>query len=447
MAVQMDRVRMPERDPKKRSKNYDEAILGYSRKLATEEAQRCIDCKTKPCTYACPALTRAPEYIQAIADGDFSESLKIALETYPIPGTLGRTCFHPCEDSCVVGIKGEPVAICSLKRAAFDYGQWPEIERPEPTGKSVAVIGSGPAGLQVAYDLVRKGHSVTVYEALSKLGGMMSVGIPAYRLPRDVIGKEIEKLREWGVGFETGWRFGEDGNDVDALLLDHDAVFLGVGCHSPKTIHVPGEDLPGVTHAVEWLRKLELGEDYDLAGKRIVIIGGGSTAMDVSRNSVRLGARSVHIVYRRGRRQMTAAPEEVVQARDEEIRFLLMANPVRIIPGDDGRVKFVECVQMELGPPDASGRKRPEPIPRSEFLLAVDEVILAVGQNPSPIEEGLGEKVELTKWGDVEVDTECRSSHDRVWAAGDIALGPSSIIEAVAHARRAAKSIDRALRA
>ena len=445
MALAMDRVKMPEVEPSARTKNYDEAILGYSRKLAIEEAQRCIDCKTKPCTYACPALTRAPEYITAIANDDFDRSLEIALETYPIPGTLGRTCFHPCEDSCVVGIKGEPVAICSLKRAAFDHGQWPDIQKPEPTGKSAAVVGGGPAGLQVAYDLIRKGHAVTVYEALPVLGGMMTVGIPDYRLPQPVVEKELEKLREWGVRFETNWRLGDEGRDLDGLMEEHDTVFLGVGCHMPKSIRVEGEDLPGVRHAVDWLRELELGDHYDLTDQRIIVIGGGSTAMDVSRNSLRLGAKSVHIVYRRGRRQMTASPEEVVQARDENIKFLLMANPTRIIPGDDGRVQFVECVQMELGQPDASGRKRPEPIPGSNLLLRADQVVLAVGQNPSDVREALEGKVRVTKWGDVEVDEACRTNHPKVFAAGDIALGPSSIIEAVANARKAATSMHEAM--
>lgn len=445
MALQLDRVKMPELDPVQRVRSFDEAVLGYSRKLAIEEAQRCIDCKTKPCTYACPALTKAPEYIQAIAAGDFDLSLKIALETYPIPGTLGRTCFHPCEDSCVVGLKGEPVAICSLKRAAFDHGRWPEIRRPPPTGRSAGVVGGGPAGLQVAYDLVRQGHAVTVYEAQPKLGGMMTFGIPRHRLPTSVIDQEVAKLREWGVEFRTGWRLGADGHTLEALLGQHDAVFLGVGCHSAKAIKVPGEELPGVRHAVDWLRDLELGQTPDLTGRRLVVIGGGSTAMDVSRNALRLGARSVHIVYRRGRRQMTAAPEEVVQARDENIKFLLMANPTRIHAGPDGRVRFVECVQMELGPPDASGRKTPEPIPDSEFLLSSDDVVLAVGQNPSEIRKACEGLVSLSKWGDVEVDEECRTSHPRVFAAGDIALGPSSIIESVAQARKASRVMDDAL--
>lgn len=446
MAMQLDRVPMPERDPEKRVHHYKEAILGYSRKLAQEEAMRCIDCKSKPCTYACPALTRAPEYIQAIADEDFDRSLEIALETYPIPGTLGRTCFHPCEDACVVGYKGEPIAICSLKRAAFDHGRWPQIEKPEPTGKSVGVVGGGPAGLQVAYDLIRKGHAVTVYEALPELGGMMRFGIPAYRLPRDVIAKEMEKLGEWGVNFVTDWRLGEDDDhSLEALLGTHDRVFLGVGCHGAKSIRVEGEDLEGVTHAVDWLRKLELGDRYDLKDRRIIVIGGGSTAMDVSRNALRLGARSVHVLYRRGRRQMTAAPEEIVQARDERIKFLLLANPTRIVGDDDGHVRFVECAQMELGPPDESGRRRPEPIPDSNLLLRADQVVLAVGQNPSAIREACEGVVELSKWGDVDVDEHCRTSHDRIFAAGDIAMGPSSIIEAVGQARKAADAIHRSL--
>jgi glutamate synthase (NADPH) small chain len=444
VALQLDRVKMPELDPETRVRDFSEAILGYTRKLATEEALRCIDCKTKPCTYACPALTRAPEYIQAIGEGDFDQSLAIALETYPIPGTLGRTCFHPCEDSCVVGLKGEPVAICSLKRAAFDHGRMPEVKRPPATGKSVGVVGGGPSGLQVAYDLARKGHAVMIYEALPMAGGMMVYGIPRHRLPLSVIEKEMDNLRAWGVEIKENWRLGEHG-DLESLLSVHDQVFLGVGCHAPKSIDVPGEELPGVTHAVDWLRELELGNTYDLTGQRIVIIGGGSTAMDVSRNALRLGAATVHIVYRRGRRQMTAAPEEIVQARDERIKFLLMANPTRIVAGPDGKVRFVECVQMELGEPDASGRKRPEPIPESEFLLKADQVVLAVGQNPSPIKDALNDLVKLSKWGDVVVDEDCRTSNPRVFAAGDIALGPSSIIESVAHARKAALVMHREL--
>lgn len=445
MAVALDRVKIPEAPPESRVKSYDEAVLGYTRKLAMAEAQRCIDCKTKPCTFACPALTKAPEYIQAIAEGNFDKSLDIALETYPIPGTLGRTCFHPCEDACVVGIKGEPVAICSLKRAAFDYGQWPEIRRPAPTGKTVGVVGSGPAGLQVAYDLARKGHAVTVYEALPKLGGMLQVGIPAYRLPRDVLDRELQKLGEWGVVFETGWRLGEGGHSLDDLLGRHDLVFLGVGCHSPKAIRVPGEQSRNVVHAVDWLRDLELGDKPVLTGQRIVIVGGGSTAMDVARNALRCGAKTVHIVYRRGRGEMTASPEEVVQARDENIKFLMLANPLQFLAHADGRVKAVECIQMEMGPADASGRRSPVPLEGSQFLLSADQVVLAVGQAPSAIHEAVKGHVTLSKWGDIVVDADCRTSHPKVFAGGDIALGPSSIIESIGQARKAAASMAKAL--
>lgn len=449
MAVALERVKMPEVAPAQRVKSYDEAILGYTRKLAMAEAQRCIDCKTKPCTFACPALTKAPEYIQAIAEGNFDQSLAIALETYPIPGTLGRTCFHPCEDACVVGIKGEPVAICSLKRAAFDYGQWPTIQRPASTGKTVAVVGSGPAGLQVAYDLARLGHAVTVFEALPKLGGMLQVGIPAYRLPRDVLDRELQKLGEWGVVFEAGWRLGEPGRTLDGLLERFDQVFLGVGCHSPKAIRVPGEQAKGIVHAVDWLRALELGDKPSLAGQRMVIVGGGSTAMDVARNALRCGAKSVHIVYRRGRGEMTASPEEVVQARDENIKFLMLANPLQFLSYADGpkagQVKAVECIQMEMGAPDASGRRSPVPLEGSQFLLGADQVVLAVGQAPSAIHDAVKGHVALSKWGDIVVDHDCRTSHPRIYAGGDIALGPSSIIESVAQARKAAQAMAKAL--
>ncbi len=451
MAVDLDRVKMPELAPPIRLKSYDEAILGYTRKLAIAEAQRCIDCKTKPCTFACPALTRAPEYIQAIAGGDFDKSLAIALETYPIPGTLGRTCFHPCEDACVVGIKGEPVAICSLKRAAFDYGHWPEIKRPAPTGKHVAVIGSGPAGLQVAYDLARLGHAVTVFEALHKLGGMLQVGIPAYRLPRDVLDRELHKLAEWGVVFETGWRLGDSGRTLEALLERFDQVFLGVGCHSPKAIRVPGETAKGIVHAVDWLRTLELGDKPDLMGQRVVIVGGGSVAMDVARNALRCGAKSVHIVYRRGRGEMTASPEEVVQARDENIKFLMLANPLQFLAHGDGpkagQVKALECIQMEMGQPDASGRRGPVPLEGSQFLLAADQVVLAVGHAPPAINRAVQGRVTLSKWGAIHVDADSRTSHPDIYAGGDIALGPSSIIESVAQARKAAQAMARALAA
>lgn len=440
------RVKHRELDPKARAMIYDEAILGYTQEAAREEAVRCINCRTKPCQYACPALTRAPEYIKAIEEGDFTKSLRIALESYPIAGTLGRTCFHPCEDACVVGKKGQPVAIMMLKRAADDYGIWPgpaDIVRPEPTGKRVAVIGSGPAGLSAATDLVKRGHQVVVYEKLPVLGGYLTVGIPAYRLPRDVFQREIEYMKMWGVEFHENTALGEQ-LQMPQLLKDFGSVFLAVGTHSPRLIGIPGEDLRGVEPAVDWLRRYELGEPVGTEG-RVVIIGGGSVAMDSARNSLRLGALSVSIVYRRGSRQMPASPEELDQARDEGVKFIMLSNPTRLIGDDEGRIKYVECVQMELGPPDESGRQSPVPVPNTEFLLRCDLAIVAIGQNASPVKQALQGYVEMDRYGGIKTNPDLSTKTPGVYAAGDVVLGPSSIIESVGQAKKAAASIHRHL--
>lgn len=442
------RVKHRELDPKTRSRTYDEAILGYTQEAAREEADRCINCRTKPCQYACPALTRAPEYIKAIGEGDFSKALRISLETYPISGSLGRTCFHPCEDACVVGKKGQPVAIMMLKRAADDYGMWPgpaDIELPPPTGKKVAVIGSGPAGLSAATDLAKRGHKVTIYEKLPALGGYLTVGIPGYRLPRDVVKRELDYMRQWGVQFETEKGLGEQLQMKD-LVADHDAVFLAVGTHTARKIGCPGEDLKGVEPAVDWLRRFELGEPMgNLEGARVVIIGGGSVGMDAARNALRLGAASVHVVYRRAKRQMTASPEELDQARDEGIKFIMLSNPTRIIGDDDGKVKYVECIQMELGPPDESGRQSPVAVAHTEFLLRCDLAIVAIGQNASPVKQALTGFVDMDKYGGIITNPDLSTKTPGVFAAGDIVLGPSSIIEAVGQAKKAAATLHKYL--
>lgn len=442
MKLNPTRVKHRELDPAERSTTYDEAILGYTKEKAMEEARRCIDCRTKPCQYACPALTRAPEYIKAIEEGNFTKSLQIALESYPLAGTLGRTCFHPCEDACVVGKKGQPVAIMMLKRAADDYGEWPsedDIERPEATGKRVAVIGSGPAGLAAATDLAKRGHAVKVFEALPKLGGYLTVGIPEYRLPRKIVDREFDYMRMWGVEFETDAKLGED-LTVAGLQKKFDAVLLAVGTHEPRSLRLKGEDLFGVEKAVDWLRRFELGEPVRCEGK-VVVIGGGSVAMDASRNALRLGADSVTIVYRRGSRQMPASPEELEQARDEGIKFLMMSNPTRLIGDSDGRIKYVECVQMQLGKPDASGRAKPEPIPGTEFILRADTVIVAIGQNASPVRDAVSDYVELDRYGGIVANDDLSTKTPGIYAAGDIVLGPSSIIESVGQAKKAAASL------
>ncbi|MBI2078445.1 MAG: NAD(P)-dependent oxidoreductase [Euryarchaeota archaeon] len=446
MALNPVRVKHRELDPKTRSRTYDEAILGYTQEAAREEAARCINCRTKPCQYACPALTRAPEYIKAIEEGDFTKSLRISLETYPISGSLGRTCFHPCEDACVVGKKGQPVAIMMLKRAADDYGVWPgapDIELPKPTGKRVAIIGSGPAGLAAATDLAKRGHKAIVYEKLPVLGGYLTVGIPAYRLPRDVFQREVEHMKLWGVEFQTKQALGEQ-LTMPGLLKDHDAVFVGVGSHTPRKMGIPGEDLRHVEPAVDWLRRFELKEPVACEGK-VVVIGGGSVAMDASRNALRLGAQSVTIVYRRGKRQMPASPEELDQARDEGIKFIMLSNPTRLIGDDEGNVKYVECVQMELGPADESGRQTPQPVPNTEFLLRSHLAIVAIGQNASPVKQALTGFVDMDRYGGVQTNPDLSTKTPGVYAAGDVVLGPSSIIESVGQAKKAAAAMHRYL--
>jgi len=446
MVLNPVRVTYRQLDPRTRSKTYEEAILGYTQEAAREEAARCINCRTKPCQYACPALTRAPEYIKAIEEGNFTKALHIALETYPIAGTLGRTCFHPCEDACVVGKKGQPVAIMMLKRAADDYGAWPtktDLHVPTSTGKKVAVIGSGPAGLAAATDLAKRGHKATIFEALPVYGGYMTVGIPGYRLPRDVIERELEYMRMWGVEFRHNTTLGRD-ISIQQLRQEFDAVLVAVGTHSPRRVGIPGEDLFGVDFAVDWLRRFELKEPVRCEG-RVVIIGAGSVAMDAARNSLRLGAQSVTIVYRRSSRQMTASPEEFEQARDEGIRFIMLSAPKRIIGDANGKVKFVEFVQMQLGKPDESGRQTPEPIPSTEFILQADTVIVAVGQNASPVKDALVDYVEMDKYGGIKANPDLSTKTPGIFAAGDIVLGPSSIIESVGQAKTCAATIHRYL--
>lgn len=446
MALNPVRVKHRELDPKTRAHTYDEAILGFTKEAAMEEASRCINCRTKPCQYACPALTRAPEYIKAIEEGDFTKALRISLETYPISGSLGRTCFHPCEDACVVGKKGQPVAIMMLKRAADDYGIWPgpaDITLPPATGKKVAVIGSGPAGLAAATDLAKRGHKVHVYEKLPVLGGYLRVGIPGYRLPRDVVDREFEYMRNWGVEFHTGKALGEQLHMPD-LMQEFDGVFVAVGTHSPRKMGIPGEDLRGVEPAVDWLRRFELGEPVASQG-RVVVIGGGSVAMDAARNALRLGAQSVTIVYRRAMRQMPASPEELDQARDEGIKFIMLSNPTRLIGDDEGRIRYVECVQMELGPPDESGRQSPVPVQHTEFLLRCDLAIVAIGQNASPVKKALEGLVEMDRYGGIKANPDLSTKTPGVFAAGDVVLGPSSIIEAVGQSKKAAASLHRHL--
>ncbi len=392
-----------------------------------------------PCTHRCPAGVDIPRYVGYVANGSFDKALAVVREKVPFPATLGRVCFHPCEDVCRRGKVNEPVAICRLKRSAADNGgsSWKTGRKLAPaTNKKVAVIGSGPAGLTAANYLAIKGHGVTVYEAGPKAGGMLRLGIPDYRLPQTVLDGEIADIQETGVEIQTGHKI----ESLDGLFNDgYQAVFVAVGAHKGSALGVPGEDSPGVLEGVTFLREVSLREKYAI-GKRVAVVGGGNVAMDAARTAVRLGAAEVTVLYRRTREEMPAHDEEVAEALHEGVKFEFLTIPAKITA--DGNGLQVECQRMELGQPDASGRRRPVPVAGSEFSLTFDNLITAIGQSPD-IPEGFGLKVNR---GTLQVSPENLATNKRgVYAGGDAVLGPASVIEAIAQGRKAASAIDQFL--
>lgn len=402
-----------------------------------------IDKKPSPCKITCPAHIPVQGYIALIGQGKFHEALELVRSAgVPFVGTLGRVCYHPCEDNCKRGDWDEPLAICSLKRFAYDAGIAEDKFQPAEIRweERVAVVGAGPAGLTAAYELLRKGYRVTVFDALPVPGGMMAVGIPKYRLPRQVLNYEVEFVRQLGAELRLNTPVGREGGpSLEDLRKEFSAVFLAVGAHGSSKLGVPGEDIPGVFQALPFLRDLNLGREVKI-GKKVAVIGGGNSAIDAARCAVRLGAE-VNLVYRRSRREMPAAPYEVAAAEEEGVNLTFLAAPVRVIE-KNGRVAGIECVRMELGEPDASGRRRPVPIPGSEYTLEVDTVIAAIGQNVEA--EGLGIE---TKWGRAVVDPiTLATSIPGVFAGGDAVLGPASVVEAVGAGIEAAESIHRYLR-
>lgn len=440
MAKRLKRVEMPKLPVETRVKCFDEVVLGYSEEQVVEEASRCLQCKEPGCVAMCPLGQNPRKYVGLVAEGRFEEAMETIIDRNPLPGVCGRVCTHPCENGCILGKKGDPIAIAWVKRFVADHVK-PELEKCGETGKSVAVVGSGPAGLAAAFDLAKMGHSVTIYEKNPVLGGMLTVGIPTFRLPRRVVERDVAQLEKLGVKTRLKTSVGDE-IPLENLLEEYDAVFLGVGAHEPRWMGIPGEELVGVEHAITFLRKVNLGGSVDI-GPRVGVVGGGSVAMDAARTSLRLGADSF-IIYRRTRREMPADPMEVEEAEEEKILFHFLTNPVRIL-GKAGRVTGVECVRMELGEVDRSGRPRPVPVEGSEHVMPLDTLIEAISQKPDLKMFEKVKELKINKWGLIEVDEKCSTSIKGVFSAGDVVTGPKTVVEAIKGGKEAAKHIHKYL--
>ncbi len=443
---------MPEQEALVRARNFDEVPFGYSPETAMLEASRCLQCKKPKCIEGCPVNVKIPEFIALVAEGDFSGAARKLKETNALPAVCGRVCPQEsqCEAKCVVGKKGEPVAIGRLERFAADYERnQGEVSKPQmapPTGKKVAIVGSGPAGLTCAGDLVKLGHEVTVFEALHKTGGVLVYGIPEFRLPKAIVQAEVDYLQSLGVKVVVDYVVGML-DTVDELLEKFDAVFVGTGAGLPMFMNIPGENLNGVYSANEYLTRSNLMKaylfpEYDtpiVKGKKVAVFGGGNVAMDSSRTALRLGAEKSYIVYRRSRVEMPARDEEIHHAEQEGVELVLLANPLSIVGNDSGWVSGVECIRMELGEPDESGRRRPVPIEGSEFILEVDMVVVAIGNGPNPLVPNTTPGLELTRWGNIQADEESgQTSRKGVFAGGDIVTGAATVIMAMGAGKKAA---------
>ncbi|HHV50421.1 MAG TPA: NADPH-dependent glutamate synthase [Clostridiales bacterium] len=449
---------MPEQEPEKRVSNFNEVAEGYTAEMAMNEATRCLDCKHRPCVSGCPVNVQIPDFIRLIAQGDFEGAYTTIKQTNSLPAICGRVCPQEtqCESKCVRGIKGEPVAIGRLERFAADYcmnNVEEKITPPQPNGHRVAVIGSGPAGLACAGDLAKLGYDVTIFEAFHMAGGVLIYGIPEFRLPKAIVQKEIEMLQKLGVKIETNMVMGKILSIDELFEQGFEAVFVGSGAGLPSFLGIPGEGLVGIMSANEFLTRINLmkayREDYDTPirhAKRVAVFGGGNVAMDAARSAKRLGAESVYIVYRRGESEMPARLEEIHHAKEEGIEFKFLTAPVRFIGDEDGRVKAVECIRMELGEPDESGRRRPVEVAGSNHLIDVDMVIVAIGNSPNPLIRMSTPGLEVNRKGCLVVDEDMMTSREGVFAGGDAVTGAATVILAMGAGKKAAAGIDRYIR-
>ncbi|PIP35770.1 MAG: glutamate synthase (NADPH), homotetrameric [Desulfobacterales bacterium CG07_land_8_20_14_0_80_52_14] len=451
---------MPEQEPKVRARNFMEVPLGYTSELAMKEAERCLQCKKPSCMEGCPVSVDIPGFIRHIKAGEFTEAIRNLWSKNSLPAVCGRVCPQEiqCEGSCILGKKEAPVAIGNLERFAADHerthgtGELPP--KAAPTGKKVAVVGSGPSGLTVAGDLIVKGHEVTVFEAFHKAGGVLVYGIPEFRLPKEIVAQEIHFLERLGVKVECNAVVGRTITLDEIFEQGYDAIYIGVGAGLPKFLNVPGENLVGILSANEYLTRANLMKAYLFPevdtpiphGKNVIVLGGGNVAMDSARTAMRLGADSVRIVYRRSKAELPARAAEVHHAEEEGIQFFFLTNPTRFMGNEKGRLVGMECLKMELGEPDASGRRRPIPIKGSEFKMECDLVVVAVGSGANPLLTSSTPDMTLNKWGYIQADPQNgKTTKKRVWAGGDIVTGAATVILAMGAGRKAADSIHKYL--
>ena len=451
----MPRHEMPAQEPDVRNKNFSEVALGYTKEMAMEEATRCLGCPKMPCKNGCPVQINIPDFISKVAEGDFEAAYQIINKTSSLPAVCGRVCpqENQCEKYCVRGVKGEPVAIGRLERFVADWHNANATEpakKPETNGHKVAIIGSGPAGLTCAGDLAKLGYEVTVFEALHKAGGVLVYGIPEFRLPKAIVQKEVDTLKELGVEVCTNVVIGKT-ITIDELMgeMGFEAVFIGSGAGLPKFMNIPGENLQGVYSANEFLTRINLMKAYKPGSdtpiqrpKKVAVVGGGNVAMDAARCAKRLGAEHVYVVYRRGEAEMPARAEEKHHAKEEGIEFKTLCNPIEILGDETGRVNGIKCIRMELGEPDASGRRRPIAVEGSEFVLDVDTVIMSLGTSPNPLIRSTTPGLDTNRKGCLIVDENEMTTREGVFAGGDAVTGAATVILAMGAGKKGAAAID-----
>lgn len=453
--MSLTKVPMPEQDPNVRNKNFLEVAMGYTEEMAMEEASRCLNCKNKPCVSGCPVNVRIPEFVAKVAEGKFEEAYEIITSTNSLPAISGRVCpqENQCEGKCVRGIKGESVSIGRLERFCADYHMKhsdAKAVKPQSNGKKVAVVGAGPSGLTCAGDLAKKGYEVTVFEAFHTAGGVLVYGIPEFRLPKAIVKKEVENLQDLGVEVKTNMVIGRVLSVDELFEMGYKAIFIGSGAGLPSFMGIEGEDLIGVYSANEYLTRTNLMkaylDDYDtpiIKSKSVAVVGGGNVAMDAARCAKRLGAENVYIVYRRGMEEMPARKEEVHHAMEEGIIFKNLNNPVKILGDENGRIRAMECIEMELGEPDASGRRKPIAKEGSNFELPVDTVIMSIGTSPNPLIRSTTPGLDTNKRGCLVVNEDTmQTTREGVYAGGDAVTGAATVILAMGAGKQAAQSID-----